>query len=610
MSDSDKMTDHKIEFGADFQRWLTAKIILTTLVLSAIGYYLYHKVSTARAQEAEQAHLREVGIEGTPELIGFTPDWLLKKDGDPGLKLTELMIKGLDLTTAAVVDARIRPLPPQIGTLNYDNETMFLIKCRFNGELVWMAERDDKIIDKDGYEKNIKRAVKFGDKVKQGEVLAVFWSVALGTAKAAFVDAISAVRLSEDSLDRLTALYKDGALPLAVFKTAERQLQGDNNNLLTAERSLRMWKMTDKEIEDLRREANEIIDSRFLDPKGKITKIDDTSVTLLLSKDDKEGTVYKFAKDCKFSRAIRKDGKDDKEEIKGGLKADIFQTIGKKGLGATVVTNGKGEVTDVLVSQHKERDVVDEVNRWARTEVYVPWFDKAHPDRELTVVEKNTNIGDIVDNTNFGTWLFRVADMSKLQVWVHPPEEYLSLIRNGMRKNGGLMWDIRMQADPDAPPYNLHVDLIAPSIEPNQHNPMVVGYLPNKDLKYPKDHKHLVGQFVTATIQMPPEDDTVEIPTVAVNEYNGQSFIFVKAKDRPGEYTIRRIAIVRRYADYTVVRTKFREQDKKFSADEVKEGRYPLRILDRGEQVVTHGVVELTTSLETLLAKESIKAQK
>jgi len=123
------------------------------------------------------------------------------------------------------------------------------------------------------------------------------------------------------------------------------------------------------------------------------------------------------------------------------------------------------------------------------------------------------------------------------------------------------------------------------------------------------DHKYLVGQFVTATIDMPPEENTLEIPTTAINEYNGQSFVFVKDKNKPGEYCIRRVAVVGRYADYTVIRSKLRDQDKKFSADEVKQGRYPLRTLERGDQVVTRGVVELTTALENLLTKKSIELQ-
>jgi multidrug efflux pump subunit AcrA (membrane-fusion protein) len=186
---------------------------------------------------------------------------------------------------------------------------------------------------------------------------------------------------------------------------------------------------------------------------------------------------------------------------------------------------------------------------------------------------------------------------------VHPPEEYLPLIREGLKKPGGLQWEVAFQAEPGAPPQVLHVDRISPSLEPNQHNPMVIGYLPNKD------HKYLIGQFVTAKFYLPPEADTLEIPTEALNEVKGQSFVFVKDKARPGEYTLRRVMVLRRFADYSVVRSKLRDEDRKFSSDEVKQGRYPLRTLERGDQVVTRGVVELTTALENLITRESIKLQ-
>src|SRR6516225_1974464 len=225
------------------KKTLVISMVAGVAVLAGV-VLLYQLVPKLFAQE-KQAPLAEGPLEqGRPVLLNVTKDWFAEKAADPGLKLTDENIKGLKLGSAEVVEAKTRPLPPQVGTLNYDNETMFLIKPRFAGELVTMLNVKDKIIDENGYEKEIERPIKFGDKVKQGTVLAVFWSVTLGTAKAAFVDAISALRLSQDTLDRQFELFKDGGLPLAALKVAERQVQGDNNTLLTAERTLRMWRMT------------------------------------------------------------------------------------------------------------------------------------------------------------------------------------------------------------------------------------------------------------------------------------------------------------------------------------------------------------------------------
>ena len=107
--------------------------------------------------------------------------------------------------------------------------------------------------------------------------------------------------------------------------------------------------------------------------------------------------------------------------------------------------------------------------------------------------------------------------------------------------------------------------MICPSLEPNQHNPMVVGYFPNKD------HKFLVGRFVTATLKMPPEDEHGGNSDRGHQRIQG-TILHFRGKSAK-EYSIKRVAVVRRYAEKSIIRSKLRPQDKRFSADEVKAGR-------------------------------------
>jgi hypothetical protein len=79
--------------------------------------------------------------------------------------------------------------------------------------------------------------------------------------------------------------------------------------------------------------------------KGRITKIDDKSVTVA-NKDARDGKAYDLAKDCKFYRQT----KDAKEEIKEGVNAEVFKKIPDKGLGATVITNDQAKVTEVTLT--------------------------------------------------------------------------------------------------------------------------------------------------------------------------------------------------------------------------------------------------------------------
>jgi membrane fusion protein, heavy metal efflux system len=433
-------------------------------------------------------------------------------NGTQSLRLPAKAVVGLDLRPVAAKRAfKGQALPPQIGTLNYDNDRLFVIRSRFPGELAKIRT----VLDSDGsISPTRERPLRFGDKVKQGDLLAVIWSQQLGSAKAAMVDAISGLRLSQDNLRRHEELFRNGAMTLATLKADERQVQADSNTLLTAERSLKMWKLTGKEIDEIKAEAK------------------------------------------------------------------------------------------IIHEQKKVRSADDEM-KWARVEIRVPCFDERDPNKELVIVEKNTNINDMVDPINSPP-LFKLADISRLQIWVHPHEEYLPLIRAGHQNNGTrFQWDIRFQAEPaDMPPRMLDIVQIAPSLEPNQHSPMVLGYLPNPDGKY------LIGQFLTATIFMPPEDNTVEIPTDALNEVEGQGIVFVERDVAKREYSLRRVSVVRRFKDVTFVRSELTEEERVLSRAEVARGRRPLQPLLPGERVITRGAVELTGAVDDLETKDRIARKK
>jgi multidrug efflux pump subunit AcrA (membrane-fusion protein) len=255
-----------------------------------------------------------------------------------------------------------------------------------------------------------------------------------------------------------------------------------------------------------------------------------------------------------------------------------------------------------LREQGENRDTEAEARKWGRVELRVPIFDPKNMDRELVIVEKNAAVGSMVDPINTPNPLFRVADMSRLQIWAHPPEEYLPLLRDMLKhpERGPARWDVRFQSEAhDKPPLVLEFFQIAPSLEPFNHTPMVIGYLDN-----PKGGEHLVGQFVTVTLYATPEPDTVEIPTSALNEVNGESLVFVQPDPSKQEYFLRRVSVVSRFKEKSFVRSKLTPQEEEQSKQEVERGRHPLEPLVSGERVATRGVLQMTACLEDLLSKE------
>jgi membrane fusion protein, heavy metal efflux system len=435
----------------------------------------------------------------------------------PGLRLKASAVDGLGIKPVkAMLATKRRPLPPLIGTINFDVDRLFNIRSRFNGELMEITEVPD---ESSPSTEPCKRMLKYGDKFKQNDLLAVVWSPGIGQAKAALVDAVSALRLSEYAFKRQLDLMAQGATSVSAYENARRQMQGDSNSLLAAERTLRIWRLTDEEIKSIRDEANRI--------------------------------------------------------------ADLADELAKEG--------------------RNPRDAADEAQRWARVELRVPKF-AGDPNRQLVVVEKNGNLGDFVD-PSYNPALFKVADLSRLQIWVHPPEEYMPIIRDMLARKASARWQIRVEADPpEQPPMELEFLQVANSLEPNQHTPMVMGYLDN-----PGGNRYLVGQFVTATILVPPDQDTVEIPTEALNEIDGQAMVFVQPDPAKLEYVQRRVAVVRRFKDVSFVRTKLTAADQLFNKLETEKKRRPMEPLQGGELLVTRGVVELTAELEEQLTKKASK---
>jgi cobalt-zinc-cadmium efflux system membrane fusion protein len=439
--------------------------------------------------------------------------------GRAGLALTKAAISGLAIKPVRVQRAvRARPLPPQIGTINFDNETLFSIPSRFPGEIAEIAEvYDPSEPNYSSAKKPFMRPLRYGDRVKQKQMLCIVHSVALGTAKAALVDAVCSLALSKETLDRHYKLFAEGSISLATLRQSERQVLADSNTVLTAERTLLTLKLSELEVQGVKDEAKKIAE---------------------------------LAKDATF-----------------------------------------------------KRDAKAEAERWAKVVVTVPEFDKEDPDRELVVVEKNTNLYSMIDPIATGTALFKLADLTRVQVWVHPAEEYLPTFRKMLDSPspGGPFWTISIPSYPDDKLPPIRFTQIAPSLEPFQHAPLLMGYLHN-----PNGNKYVIGQFVTATIDLPPEPDTLEVPTEAINEISGEALVFVQPDPKKDEFILRRVAIVQRFRDVTMVRMQLTnvELDENQRNAKLENPKRTIEPLSVGDLVVTRGVVELTAALEDLLMKE------
>jgi cobalt-zinc-cadmium efflux system membrane fusion protein len=253
---------------------------------------------------------------------------------------------------------------------------------------------------------------------------------------------------------------------------------------------------------------------------------------------------------------------------------------------------GKPETPEQRLARLRE-----EVQKWARVELLTP--------QDGVIVEKNTNLNDMVDPSR-DTPLFRIADLRQLLINVNFQEEYLPLLQPLLHNGppGTMRWKIRLEAEPDLPALDLPMLRIVRSLDPNAHTAVVVGRIANPIVdRNGRARQLVVGQFVTATMAVPPGPNLVDIPTNALNEVDGESLVFVQPDPTKNEYEIRRVVVARRSRDVTQVRSKLTAEEQQESAEEVREGRRPFGTVQVGELVVTHGITEMTEALGDLVAK-------
>jgi cobalt-zinc-cadmium efflux system membrane fusion protein len=147
--------------------------------------------------------------------------------------------------------------------------------------------------------------------------------------------------------------------------------------------------------------------------------------------------------------------------------------------------------------------------RWAETELRSPI--------DGMIVEKNYNVGDVVDAQDN---LFKVADLSRVQVLVQAYEDDMESIRSLPPHDR--RWRLQLQSDPDNQPIEGVFELFGSVIDPAQRTGTLMGWLENPS------NSMLVGQFVTATIMLPAEEGAVAIPETALIEEGDSASVFVE----------------------------------------------------------------------------------
>lgn len=221
-------------------------------------------------------------------------------------------------------------------------------------------------------------------------------------------------------------------------------------------------------------------------------------------------------------------------------------------------------------------------NPWGRVTLRAPF--------DGVIVERNVHVDEmVVDNT---VNLFQIADVSRLLVVASCPEDALPTLEALRGKER--RWTVRTAGAAAAAGLPGTIDEIGYLIDPNQHTAVIKGYVDNPGRRI------RAGQYVTATVDLPPPSDVVEIPADALVDDGLQALVFVRTEAATRRFTMKRVHVTNRFEHSVFVRTTPIPKEEQLTAREAEEGLLPKEPLRPGERVLLSGAVELKAALMDL----------
>jgi cobalt-zinc-cadmium efflux system membrane fusion protein len=222
----------------------------------------------------------------------------------------------------------------------------------------------------------------------------------------------------------------------------------------------------------------------------------------------------------------------------------------------------------------------DKNDPWGRVTLRAP-FDGIVVERNIVPHEM------VVDNT---VNLFQIAQVQRLLVVANAPEDELpslNALTPEQRK-----WTVKTVGLNGTAEIEGPIEEVGYLIDPNQHTAVIKGYIDN-----PKEQIR-AGQFVAATVQIPPPRDVVEVPLDAIVEDGQSCVVFVQTDAQKHHYKMRRVQIVSRFEHTAFVRGRpFSKQEQELTPEEKVQNLQVLRPLRAGERILKTAVGELKAAL-------------
>jgi membrane fusion protein, heavy metal efflux system len=555
----DHEIDHEMEHAARArlkmglgQKVIACLLLIVVLIPPLGGFYSYitgvplHLLAGKKEETEAAAAAAEQSIK-------------LVSDRSHTLEVSDEVATSLGIRKENRDSVAIAQAPTQMRPLVLPGSTAIIpgrlarIKPRFAAaRVIEIAQIQDRS-PKTGYTEY--RELRPGDRVTKGEVLGVFYSVDVGSKKNDLLEALVQLELDQKIMDRVEA--NRYSIPEVYYLTQLRAVQGDRTEVNRALMNLKTWDIPQEEIDALRAEAKKIGANK-----------EDWIQT-------PEGRWVMKAKQAMEAKGPNGDKHNPGKDTHGDKHDPGKDTHGDKhDLGKDFLVDKHDPGKDSLGDKH-EPGKDDEENPWGRVTLRAPF--------DGVIIEQNVSKGEMMSDPTINLW--QIADVSRLLVIANCPEDDLPIME--ALQGNDKRWTVRTVGANPVAGLSGPIAEIGYVIDPNQHTAIIKGYVEN-----PGQHIR-GGQYVSATVNIPPPRDVVEIPVDALVDDGRQSLVFVQPDASKTQYTMRRVQVTHRFERSVFVRSSPFPKDEQLTAAEAEEGLLPKEPIRPGDRVLTAGSVEL-----------------
>src|SRR5262249_12069843 len=160
-------------------------------------------VALAGTALAWQAYQHRNGTDSAPKPPPAKPPCGVERGAEDMLSVPPDVVRSLGIkTTPAKAADRPRNLPALQGTLGWDINRLTRVYSPFPGIVVSLGTTDGGETEKPFADAG-PRALQNGDRVEANQLIAIVWSKDLGEKKSELIDAVSQLKVNQDTLTRL-----------------------------------------------------------------------------------------------------------------------------------------------------------------------------------------------------------------------------------------------------------------------------------------------------------------------------------------------------------------------------------------------------------------------